>query len=283
MNRRKFLKTAAGIFIPSICLGQFTYTDIPFLAGKPDANANLLTGLQLAWGPGSSGSCGNSGPPGIAGLGQDYGPNGFTPSCCETTPNVAGPGNIVSATDFHSNWVTRKDERVYCASNSKIAFGAGVQGTVICWSNINSITNSVNAPVVCKWGSTNEFYLGVSGTSHWIWLIHDLSNAGQTIDAGLITASTWYMLAAGYDGTNQWFQTGSGSSLGSRTTNAISGIRSDTNPFTAGGYSDATLGACANTLPIDGYAATVLFWNRSLSTTEVAQVFNGGNGLALPF
>ena len=286
MKRRKFLKLASLWFpaAPFIAEGQFTFTDGPYLAASaPDANANLLTGLQLALGPGHPGGGTCSGNWGV-----DYSVNNFGVVCCNTSvTDATGPGNVGTTGAYvGAAWIARKEGRLYLLDDAKLKFGSHQSGTISMWVNLqDNINNTLNSPFYAKWGATNEFFLGIGGTpGQAIWLCVPAGGGGNvTLNVGSgFALNTWYHVVVGYDDSSgMLFQQ---VNAGTRTTAAITnGIAAGTNQPTVFSYSPNPDSTCSNSLPADANEGQLCFWQRALSTGEVTQLFNGGNGLSLPF
>lgn len=128
-------------------------------------------------------------------------------------------------------------------------------------------------------GNAGEFLIGyknVSGTYSFYVEHYDNGSNKIAIDYTVtLSTSTWYHVALTWNGTTLTLYL-NGASVG--TPQSTSSIN------TAGGYGCAmgqNTAGTANTY-WDGSLDEVGFWKRGLSSTEVGQLYNGGNGLAYP-
>lgn len=110
-----------------------------------------------------------------------------------------------------------------------------------------------------------------------------LSSNGSANSTGNFTytvGTDLKMLTAVYDasaGTMTWYADGNSTPIGTISSLATS-IFESTAPFEVGNYSeDAGAGA------FDGIIDELGLWDRTLSTTEIAELYNSGSGLAYPF
>jgi len=165
-----------------------------------------------------------------------------------------------------------------------IANTLGVDGgafTMNFWVNITTAPGSgIVYGLVGQYNSSSKvsqrlYYHNSSGTLkvYFNLLIAGIANHGIDYTYTL-TTGTWYMLSYTYNGTTV---TGyiNGSSIG---TDTGSGSGSD-----SGYYNGILVGVVTNnTPPVNPASAKideVSFWSRGLSTTEIAQLYNQGNGM----
>jgi hypothetical protein len=177
----------------------------------------------------------------------------------------------------------------YSSGNGKINQGAGFNGssskivladignytsaiTVQCWAKLNDVTSdlplvikpytSLDAPYV-QWGLKTQ-----SGSAYF-----QVAIGGQIKNAsgGTLSTGIWYHIVGTYDGTNlkvyvngTAYTTAETGSLNTYSTNVEIGHYVPGSTFTNGSIDEVGI------------------WNRALSTTEVGQLYNSGNGLAYP-
>jgi hypothetical protein len=155
--------------------------------------------------------------------------------------------------------------------------GTGTSFTVAGWFLTNSAGDQAFA---AKWtsGTNQREYLVYQTASRFKLLVSANGSSSSTVSAdtfGAPSTGVAYFLAAGYDVAAQriWIQVNAGT-----RDQAVysSGIFAGNSPFYLGAYS----GIFAL---LNGWIDEVGFWRRSLSTTEVSQLYAGGNGLAYPF
>ena len=194
---------------------------------------------------------------------DSVGTNHLTP----TATIAAATGKIGSGCDFE-----RDDARkLEIVDNASLSLTGAM--TIGCWLKAESVgitatlmskwfTTTSQRSYLCRQMSTNvlQFFVSSNGTTN-------TSIMATTL--GAISAGTWYYFLAGYDLTNIWIQPNGGT----RDSTAFSaGIFDGTAAF-AIGYETTNF--------FDGVIDEVSIWNRSLSTAEGAQMWNGGYGLEL--
>jgi hypothetical protein len=115
-----------------------------------------------------------------------------------------------------------------------------------------------------------------SGDSRRVWL--DWNTAEGLIDTGYdLPDTTWTFLTATFDTvTGDVIFYVNGSQVYSTTTSAIS-VENESGYWSIGGayYNDPRI--------FDGTIDEVWIWNRSLSPSEVSELYNSGAGLQYPF
>jgi len=230
----------------------------------------LLTGLQLLWE--NNVSTGTPIP--------DQSGNGFSATDCNPSRLAVSVGGQLGI-DFDAQWSFLKSIRLYALDDAKLRGGSGQSFTVSVWVYPhNSIDRNSGAPCLCKWGSTNEYWLGFNDASGNInFTVRKLDNSGNvTLALGAITEDSWFHLVGGYDDANGViFGQING---GTRVTQASTGARAGTENFSVGNYSGTP---CGNSLPVDGFFGQAGFWQRALSASEAVTLFNSGTMLRYPF
>jgi len=154
-------------------------------------------------------------------------------------------------------------------------FSGGSSFSVQIW--MYKTTSQVNVPYICKYATGKEwlvFQLTTGGTIQF-WQ-RKLDDSGSIVaDSGVVPASlAWYHICCGFDAVNGliWIQVNGGA----RQTTAYAGAcRDTTDPVAIGGYGDATPASH------DGSLDESAYWNRVLTTAEVAALYNSGAGLPL--
>lgn len=272
MDRRRFLKTAAGLFVPVA----------PAIIRPENALAQLAGGMQFP-GPGM--------PSVTAGLGlqtnctafwefestswTDATGNGTTLSDVGTPTSVAGKvGNAAS--------VGNSVNALTAASNANIISGTGSL-SVACWINSPSAPGNITIFFNKRLGTfgNDEWGFGTnfSGSNRWCFSRYNTSSTAFTALAAAGSgdfATGWHHLVGTYDGATKAVAlyldgaaTGSGATL----------------TGTAGSSASATLGIgrngagtplAQNPLLVDQAG---IWLGRVLSAGDVTALYNGGSGL----
>jgi len=258
----------------SLLAQPFSFNDQPFMAqGAADPNANLLVNLTADW---WFSDAADGSPFGNV---TDHSGNGYT-MVSKNSPGVIGN----SAQAFGNFTLVANEETaagggdIQCGfCGPVISFPANQIFTVSTWVKLAATTAS--APTVDNW-SANGFYLGQSGGNKWTFGIHDSGNTSHFVDDASTSTGSWFLLTGGWDGVNIWIQV----NAGTRTTSAVATSHDSVEHTAVGSYSIGT-SACGafNSIPTRGYIGRTCIWFRTLSTVEVTQVYNSGNGIAVAY
>lgn len=152
------------------------------------------------------------------------------------------------------------------------------------WINVTKPTNGVTISFIDKYlGTGNQrsyrlYYYNSSGTyTFYSDLSGDGSGADEYILNYTLTDSTWYHIVYVWNGsTKKHTLYINGSSQGEQTGSLTSSLFNSTAPFYLGN------GQGLNTT-LNGTMDEVGVWSRALSSTEISQLYNSGNGLQYPF
>lgn len=202
---------------------------------------------------------------------------------------------VVSATGKLSNGADfEKDNTEYLSitDGSQVGLDLGVSGqdfAVSMWINVESTptqwlgSGGDTRPLISKWSSVSNqrtvcLEYGYNG-SNYIFASHTTSDGSSVtsnvITCGLLTTGAWYHVVAIYDasaGTVEWYL--NNSSLG--TTGATTSLYNSTSAFQIGALSQQ---GCY----FDGVIDEVSIWGRTISSTEVAELYNSANAKAYPY
>lgn len=139
------------------------------------------------------------------------------------------------------------------------------------WVLFDTLTASTQYTVLGKWGaagqrsyrfarsSGNKWYIGISGDGT------AETSKSRTDDP---STGTWYFFYVYYDGSNIGISINNDTA---QTASYSSGTYNGTNQF--------QLGAQNGTLRMDGGLDSVTFWNTTLTSGELTDLYNSGNGL----
>lgn len=158
------------------------------------------------------------------------------------------------------------------ADSTSLSMGAGVLFTLCFWVKFNALPGAANSYVVGKTGAATREYLvytSPTGGQHLIFEVagtNDIAMAG-----GSITTATWYFVYVIWDGTNIRIAINMGSESSAAGVDATDGA----NNFAIGTRGDGDVGEGT-----DGNIAQVAIWKRVLTTSELSQIYNSGNGVA---
>lgn len=166
-------------------------------------------------------------------------------------------------------------ETFYHVSNSDLSAGVGKSFTLQCW--VSFVNAFVGEPLIAKWdGTRNDYLLALNGSSHYSLTVADMTNHNSAVDSLMTATNTGKThICCGYDDSLHqiWIQC---DGLTRVTTSGVVGVTNTTVPFTFGNYS--TNGASS----LNGFLDECAVWNRSLSSSEVIQLYNSGAGLRPP-
>lgn len=279
MKRRRFLKSASGLFVPLAfpaisravqITNQVIYANtckVNNLNPGKVSNAGLNTSLVAYWRMEET----NQSIRGDAtGNGHDltYGQSvaamsgGVCANCGDSVGGTLALGTNGSGTFFAN-------------------IQPGDSFTIQAWCNFNAIPASGYHGVVSLWDTSviSYFTWFQNPTPGKLWLT--VSNAAGTQQPDRLIVDTpsinaWHHLIFGYDAANtqtfwQWDN-------GARSTNACTGIYKS-----AGNVDFHLFNYAGDTSPCDMLQDEVGWWRRVLTTAEVTALYGGGSGLCWPF
>jgi len=260
MNRRRFIKSAAtGLFVPFVARAQpFSFNDQPFIAQASSGNG-LLNGLVSYWALAATPS------PDV----QDSNPATLTGGTVNANGGVIANGPYVGlGGSLHTGYSITP-------APTNLKLGTGVSFTCQVWIQPNLLQTNAIATILSQ-------YSGLASTSAHIAFIL----AGNIKFNGYCTDSTqqsfivaanpggaaWHHLIVGYDSPNKLlFAQLDGATRVTQATTA------DLNSVVAAfdfGKSAEDGDECVTAVNEAG------FWSRVLTTTDVANLYNAGAGLA---
>jgi hypothetical protein len=165
-------------------------------------------------------------------------------------------------------------------SQSSTAVGLAVTGnfTIQAWYKPTAAgLSAADCYIVFRWdGASNRNYqLIYEPGTHNTFIGFGGNNYGNT--SVTMTAGTWYHIVATYDGSNVHIYINN--TDGGAVAATINPASAGTQTFFVGNITVAgsTTNGC------DGLIDEVAVWTRALSSTEVSQLYNSGNGFQYPF
>jgi|SRR6202789_3612052 len=193
------------------------------------------------------------------------------------------PGGLIPAASIFTSSSSQ-----YCevANNATIqALGGTGKFSFAAWFNPSSV--AADGTVVSKWNASGnrEFMVKYtqSGGHMGVFLIASDGTTQTTLTAangGSISTSTWYFIYVTYDGTTLTTACTPASagtlSTASTATPSVQGIAASTAALDIGRRQDAGV-------YWPGSISNVLLYNRVLTATELASLYNAGYGLPIPF
>lgn len=164
------------------------------------------------------------------------------------------------------------------ADDAVIGIGAGVSFSISCWFN----QAGHDIPIVTKWNTGNaalqdyRIYVGTNGNfgNGFFWFsVKNLAGVAVDLVSNVQCTAAFHHIAAGYDDALQtiWIQVDNGV----RISAPCVGVRRTAVDFLVGNY--------ANGSTAGGTVDEVAFYRRSISTTDVSKLYNGGAGIQYPF
>lgn len=162
-------------------------------------------------------------------------------------------------------------------STAELAFG-NESFSITCWVSINSFSNTRD--ILGKWGTNSEYILIYSNSlNRFEWVVSDSADTVNRVTAttaGAPSTGTTYMICVTHDAEND--NIGICVNAGAVDTQAHStGVRVGSNNFIVGGRASGLV----NFVP--GTVDQIAVWGRVLTSAEITELYNGGNGLAYPF
>jgi hypothetical protein len=231
----------------------------PSTGGGGGGTSGLLTGLSAYWKLDTQSS--NVTPDATA--------NGLDLTFSGTGPiNFGATGLINNAFSPNST-----NDVISHADTALLAAGAGVQFTFQVWIKFSDHT--FDYVFGGKWDTSNAalkdfcFYNDAAGSGgHYNFYAADSGGAVTFVTSTIATANgVWNHVCGGFDGTNIWIQVDGET----RVTLAQSGVRRTAVPFTIANSNNLFRATPAS---IDECA----FWQRSLSSSDIATLYNAGAG-----
>lgn len=180
-------------------------------------------------------------------------------------------GKVGNATDLERS----SSQYFSMTSNADVQFGDEDMSCVV-WVNLESLTDDMN--IISKGdGSNGEYSLQRSATSEgkfrWdVWGATGFGSNGFVLSEAAPSTSTWYFIFVYHNAATN--ELGISVNDGTVVTGSYSsGILAGSGQFEIGAYS-----AFGNHW--DGLIDQVACWHRVISSSEVTQMYNSGNGLS---
>lgn len=157
------------------------------------------------------------------------------------------------------------------ADNATLSVG-DIDWSIIAWFNQDSTGRMMIASK--DTGSSGEWYLYINNSNLAVFEVYGASGfaSGTSLQAstqGVLSTATWYMAAAVHD------------SINNQLLLSINAGTQDTAAHTAGildGTGDFRIANDSFAEPFDGLIDEVGIWKRTLSTTEISDLYNSGSG-----
>lgn len=248
--------------------------DTRYDSGSKNIGASMdVNGIALTNGLVSYWKCNES----SGNLSDSHGSNTLTPN---NGASMAA-GKIGNGIDLEAS----SSQSFSVADASQAGLDLGVEFTLNLWVNFESFPSGAWAAMdlLNKWvatGNQRGYIFSYRNMNSVPGLTLFLSSNGSSSDGRTLaytfpSLSTWYMVTCVRNGTATEYYV-NGSSIGSGSGGTISTAPlNNTSAFEVG-----TQGA-ANYF--DGKMDEIGVWDRALSSTEIAELYNGGAGLTYPF
>lgn len=181
-------------------------------------------------------------------------------------------GKVGNAAQF----TAANSESLSIADNADVSMGAGVQFTIAGWFYLDN--KSTYRHAWAKWESGVQFeyrlLYNVDTDKFEFWVSSDGSGF-STVTAtsfGSPSTATWYFIMCRYDGTNISISVNDGTV---NNTAFTADVFNGTQAFRLGSKTGGDYW--------DGRIDAVGLWKRALTTAEVTEFYNAGNGREHPF
>ncbi|MBU0999774.1 fibronectin type III domain-containing protein [Patescibacteria group bacterium] len=198
--------------------------------------------------------------------------------------NLTDNNTVTNDTGILGNaakFVAANSEYLSITDNADLSFG-DEDFTITAWVNIDNLGNNSIATKHTNGGareyalwynvlSANRFSFGVSDNGSTNWTEIAANNLGQPV------ADTWYFIVAWHDSVNNTLniQVNNGTI---DSTAYSTGVFDGASNFLVGAW-----GSTGASSLMDGFIDSVGVWNRVLTSTERAALYNSANGLEHPF
>ena len=194
---------------------------------------------------------------------------------------TGNPGKVANAAQFtaaNSEYLSRAD-------NASLSTG-DIDFTVACWVYLDT---NVNATLITKYNvqtNQDEYLLFYNQNDHspnnrfsFVVTATGAPAANKVVDAtsfGAPSLSTWYFIAAWHDSVGNTINicVNDGTVNSTATT---AGVFDGTAPFQIGALIG---GAGTNVYYMNGRIDEAGFWKRVLTSAEITQLYNSGNGMS---
>jgi len=155
------------------------------------------------------------------------------------------------------------------------AYQSIAQMTISLWVKFESVTTSVREPFFTSWSSNRGILFMKEDSNSMILILGNGSTV--TFDSVAWTPSNgvWYHVAVTYNAGSIKFYL-DGTQLGSTQSSTYTTIPTTTQNYFVGRRND-------NGNMLDGVIDEMGVWDRALSDSEIAELYNGGDGLTYPF
>lgn len=161
----------------------------------------------------------------------------------------------------------------YFSRNNHWQLNGNTNFSVSLWVNDSGASTNGGAIILGDNSAGNRyFWLHLWGASDRLYMQDDSTD--RSLNIGALPTNTWIHIVFTYNATDDKARIYINNILNG-TSSAFTGITS-TQTFT-------NIGAKATGNNIDGYVDEVGFWNKTLSVSEISQLYNSGSGLTYPF
>lgn len=191
------------------------------------------------------------------------------------TRNVFGKVDRSITLSGSSQWVDRASAAGLEMSNTSFSIAFWFKPTTV-----PSVSGSGDVLVAKNAGSPDqEYWIVVSkAAGDKLQFVVDFNGSGDTVahtDGTALTAGTWYFVVAVFDVVNQTV----GISLNGAAISTTSTGKATNTSIHSGSVSSFRLGAFSSgTFPADAEFDELAVWKRTLSASEITELYNSGSG-----
>lgn len=143
------------------------------------------------------------------------------------------------------------------------------------WFNLATLSG--NRTIMGKRSGGNiDYYLRASSGNSLLTFAINAGGSTTPVDAstfGVLSLATWYFFCGRWDGTNAYISINGGAENSIPKAGALANLAPVFSIGSRGDGGDA----------MDGMVDEIGVWNRSLTATEIAVLYNSGTGLTHPF
>jgi hypothetical protein len=279
-NRRRFILSAAGVLVPYVAKPQFAGFSFPYISKVGGGGSSLFTGLISMWKLDDAANGTRVDSFGSNNLTDNLGNVGINNSSGVPNPNTPKLTQCAGGFGQVSN-----NTCLTHADNASLGIGSGKSFTIATW--IYSQSNA-NCNIMGKWSnnSTLQDYalytqpLG-DGNSYYSVVMFNLAGSSTSFTANNgdnkyhMFTNAWTFIVWGYDDSVQkmFLKAGSGASMDTTGyTSSLVGVRRTSCNFILGSLLNGGLAMWGS---LDDTA----MWSRTLTNTELNNLYNGGAGL----
>lgn len=165
------------------------------------------------------------------------------------------------------------DDYISLPENYNI-FGGGENFSISIWFNTNDVTKA-QATFLPRGENNLSLKINIDGESKFKVNVELSGSFLRVVSSGVLSSNTWYHFVVTYNTSTGWVLYKDGTQVDSNTSTGSIGSKSSGSVI---GYDTGS-----NNNYFDGKIDELGIWNKTLSSSVVSDLYNGGDGLQYPF